>query len=91
MAGTRHLKKYIIMINSMTETLQHGNTVTDTENVLQTVFVYISEKSKKLSAIFKQFLFMAMKKLSATFGCFFACSTAHRHDSFPLFDRNPPF
>ena len=31
----------------MTETLQHGDIVADSENVLQTVFVYINEDSLK--------------------------------------------
>ena len=40
----------------MAETPWHGDIVTDIENVLQTVFVYINENGlKKLSAIFGKY------------------------------------
>ena len=52
------------------ETPQYGDIVADTENVLQTFFIYINEQLlfslmfENLSATFGQFLLTVMKKLS---------------------------
>ena len=48
----------------MAETPRHGDIVADTENVLQTVFVYINVNSFCFSFL------TVMKKISATFGHF---------------------
>ena len=64
------------LFTPIAETPRHGDIVVDTENVLQTVSVYITESSlfslmfEKFPATFGQFLLTIMKKLSATFGLF---------------------
>ena len=71
----------MLILIPMAETPRHGDIVADTENVSQTIFIYINENSccfalmfDKLSATFGQFLLTVNKKLLATFEHFFSAA-----------------